>query len=127
MRGKRKTKAERQMLSIEILIKKLEKNDRDWLYRYGAYRDIETYSGVHDGRSYLKELNTTIAELIAEVAGQYGKGGSRYPMSDDQHAQIDCRNEGCQFYQGAGLCGNVSPAITLNPDKTFVCWTKNME
>ena len=49
---------------------------------------------------------------------------SRYPLSNDQPAQIDCRNEKCLFYKGAGKCVNVSPALTLNPNGTFVCWSK---
>ncbi len=48
----------------------------------------------------------------------------RYPMTYDQPAQIDCRVEECKFYKGAGKCSNISPAITLNPNGTFVCWSK---
>lgn len=48
----------------------------------------------------------------------------RYPMCEDQPAQIDCRVTDCIFYKGAGTCSNVSPAITLNPDGRFVCWSK---
>ena len=47
----------------------------------------------------------------------------RYPMSTDQPAQIDCRREDCIFYQGAGKCSNVSPAITLNSQKDYICWS----
>ena len=47
----------------------------------------------------------------------------RYPMGADQPAQVDCRRTDCQFYQGAGKCSNVAPAITLNPQKTYVCWS----
>jgi hypothetical protein len=50
--------------------------------------------------------------------------GKKYPMCDSQLAQIDCRVETCKFYQGGGVCWNCSPAITLNPDGTFVCWSK---
>lgn len=49
--------------------------------------------------------------------------GKRYKMTYDQPAQIDCRNTDCKFYKGVGVCVNVSPAITLNKDKTFVCWS----
>lgn len=48
---------------------------------------------------------------------------NRYPMCKDQPAQIDCRNTSCVFHSN-GSCQNVSPAITLNQDKTFVCWSK---
>lgn len=53
-------------------------------------------------------------------------GGSayRYPMSYDQPCQIDCRVTSCKFYKGAGKCENVSPAITLNKNGKFVCWSK---
>jgi hypothetical protein len=49
----------------------------------------------------------------------------RYPMCKDQLAQIDCRVTTCRFNAGAGQCTNVSPAITLNTDKSFVCWSQN--
>ncbi len=48
----------------------------------------------------------------------------RYPMCSNQDAQIDCRRTKCRFYKGAGTCSNVSPAITLNPDKSCVCWSE---
>ena len=48
----------------------------------------------------------------------------KYPMCDSQDAQIDCRIETCCFYKGAGKCSNISPAITLNPSKKFVCWSE---
>ena len=48
---------------------------------------------------------------------------TKYPMCDPQPAQIDCRVQDCIFYRGGGVCYNVAPAITLNPDKTFVCWS----
>lgn len=47
-----------------------------------------------------------------------------YPMCEDQPAQIDCRIDDCIFYKGSGKCSNVSPAITLNPNGTFSCWSK---
>ncbi|MHA2274210.1 MAG: hypothetical protein ACXAC2_00485 [Candidatus Kariarchaeaceae archaeon] len=49
---------------------------------------------------------------------------NRYPMCDDQPAQIDCRVTQCKYYGSAGKCTNISPAITLNENKTFVCWSK---
>ncbi len=48
----------------------------------------------------------------------------RYPMTYDQPCQIDCRVTSCKFYKGAGVCENVSPAITLNENGKFVCWSK---
>lgn len=47
---------------------------------------------------------------------------TRYPMCDDQLAQIDCRSRECVFNDNEH-CTNVSPAISLY--KTGVtCWTK---
>jgi len=43
-------------------------------------------------------------------------------MCKDQPAQIDCRNDNCNFYR-KGSCVNISPAITLNTNQTFVCWS----
>lgn len=48
----------------------------------------------------------------------------RYPMTNDQPCQIDCRVTSCKFYKGAGKCENVSPAITLNENGEFVCWSQ---
>ena len=48
----------------------------------------------------------------------------RYQMTYDQPCQIDCRVTSCKFYQGAGVCNNISPAITLNESGKFVCWSK---
>lgn len=49
----------------------------------------------------------------------------RYPMTYDQPCQIDCRVTSCKFYKGAGKCENISPAITLNENGKFVCWSKD--
>ena len=49
----------------------------------------------------------------------------RYPMTYDQPCQIDCRVTSCKSYKGAGKCGNISPAITLNKNGNFVCWSKD--
>ena len=48
---------------------------------------------------------------------------NKYPMGTSQPAQIDCRVFECSHHCH-GSCLNVSPAITLNPDGTFVCWSK---
>lgn len=47
-----------------------------------------------------------------------------YPMSTSQFAQIDCRVTTCKFYQGAGVCSNISPAIVLNESGSFWCKSK---
>lgn len=46
----------------------------------------------------------------------------KYPMSNDQLAQIDCRREKCIF-QKKGQCSNISPAITLNQNGSGNCWS----
>lgn len=48
----------------------------------------------------------------------------RYNMCKDQIAQIDCRKETC-FHYDQGHCLNISPAITLNYDNKFTCWSFN--
>lgn len=49
----------------------------------------------------------------------------KYPMGDPQLAQVDCRVEECEFHIDAN-CINVAPAITLNPNGTYVCWSKRV-
>lgn len=53
--------------------------------------------------------------------------GERYRMCSDQPAQIDCRVTTCLFYKGGGNCSNISPAITLNENGKFVCWSCKTE
>ncbi|MFA5153711.1 MAG: hypothetical protein WC554_14215 [Clostridia bacterium] len=48
----------------------------------------------------------------------------RYEMCKDQNAQIDCRNECCFHHDKFGHCLNISPAITLNQNGKFRCWSK---
>jgi len=48
-------------------------------------------------------------------------------MCEAQPAQIDCRVSDCEYYEGGGKCSNVSPAITLNPNKSFVCWIRKTD
>lgn len=47
-------------------------------------------------------------------------------MTEDQPAQIDCRVLDCIYYAGKGICVNVSPAITLNNNGSFACWSKKL-
>jgi len=48
----------------------------------------------------------------------------KYPMCKSQLAQIDCRKTNCTFYDTGGECTNVSPALTLNADGKFLCWSE---
>lgn len=65
-------------------------------------------------------------ETVNEALRLHDVSGSayRYPMTYDQPCQIDCRVTSCKFYKGAGKCENVSPAITLNENGKFVCWSQ---
>lgn len=63
-----------------------------------------------------------VFRFLIHVFGR--KTGEKYPMGYSQPAQIDCMVKDCIFYKGGGVCSNVSPAISLNPNKTFVCWSK---
>lgn len=63
----------------------------------------KSFSDLTDG--YLKKIN------------------DRYPMCSDQDAQIDCRLTKCKYHIKAE-CTNISPAITLNPNRKYVCWSK---
>jgi len=46
-----------------------------------------------------------------------------YPLCKKQDAQIDCRVTSCRYYGGKGQCLNIAPAITLNENNKFVCWS----
>ncbi len=47
-----------------------------------------------------------------------------YELCEKQLAQIECRICECIFYKEGG-CVNASPAITLNSNGTFNCWSKS--
>lgn len=47
-------------------------------------------------------------------------------MGESQLAQIDCRKADCIF-QEKGKCHNISPAISLNPGRTAICWSHQTE
>jgi hypothetical protein len=48
-----------------------------------------------------------------------------YPMTDKRkEIQIDCRNTDCEDYRPDGDCANIAPAITLNTNGKYVCWSK---
>jgi len=49
----------------------------------------------------------------------------RYPMTNDQPAQLDCRRTDCRWNAGGGRCTNMSPAITLRADGKALCWTSH--
>lgn len=90
---------------------------------------------------YVKELinNQSHRDVLSvpikkpEFVGDIGKGTieveepktERYNMTKDQNAQIDCRRVLFEFNNGGGNCSNISPAITLNDNKSFVCWSSS--
>lgn len=45
-------------------------------------------------------------------------------MCKDQRAQVNCMVNTCIFHGGAGKCVNVSPALSLNRNNTFTCWSR---
>jgi hypothetical protein len=52
-----------------------------------------------------------------------GREQERYPMCNDQPAQIDCRVKNCIYHSGNGDCENISPAMTLLNSGHFNCWS----
>ncbi len=60
-------------------------------------------------------------EFVENSPGWF-KEVKKYPMCKDQSAQIDCRLTDCRFHRETA-CRNPSPAITLNPDQAFYCWS----
>jgi hypothetical protein len=86
--------------------------------------DTEFYIMVSIGCVFLLILCIGAGLIISRAKEMQGP---RYPMCKDQPAQIDCRVDKCKYYTGAGACSNVSPAITLNANRTFVCWSKDIE
>lgn len=96
----------------QCIINYLELHDYDW--RLSTFQ-MKTLDGKKGFKVYSEEL-INLFELKEE----------RYNMSNDQNAQIDCRITNCKFYKGSGTCSNISPALTLNENKTFVCWSKKI-
>ncbi len=71
------------------------------------------------------QLLSQVDEIKSLTKPEKGEGkGEMYPMCEPQFAQIDCRVTNCKYYKGAGVCSNVAPAITINENGTFVCWSK---
>jgi hypothetical protein len=54
------------------------------------------------------------------------KEAGLYPMGKSQPAQIDCRKTDCLYHQNAA-CHNPAPAVTLNENDKFVCWSFKKE
>jgi hypothetical protein len=97
----------------------MENEILDLIDRYWKFDNDQTpVSNWHDKQDLLEAVNKALS--IADVGGS----AYRYPMTYDQPCQIDCRVTSCKFYKGAGKCENVSPAITLNENGKFVCWSK---
>jgi len=63
-------------------------------------------------------------EFIVEAQISVSKrSDGRYPMCKNQDAQIDCRKTECKYHE-CGSCKNISPAITLNENGKFTCWSE---
>lgn len=75
-------------------------------------------------KNFIKHITDRIRRKPLLVKPVVSGSVYRYPMTYDQPCQIDCRVISCKFYQGSGVCNNISPAITLNENGKFVCWSK---
>ena len=75
-------------------------------------------------KNFIKRITDRICRKPLLVKPVVSGSVYRYPMSYDQPCQIDCRVTNCKYYQGAGVCNNISPAITLNESGKFICWSK---
>lgn len=65
--------------------------------------------------------------MVPHMQDTQGCDGSRmtYPMTHKRkEIQMDCRNEVCVYYLPEGDCNNPAPAISLNPNGRYVCWSK---
>lgn len=75
--------------------------------------------GEHDaGRAFLARME----QLERAQGAAPDAEGERYPMCQDQPAQLDCRMTSCRYHR-AGQCVNISPAITLQPEGYAYCWS----
>ncbi len=75
-------------------------------------------------KNFIKRTIDRIRRKLLLVKPVVSGSVYRYPMTYDQPCQIDCRVTSCKFYKGVGVCENISPAITLNENGRFVCWSK---
>lgn len=95
-------------------------------------KSIRNYFGEHDKTVFEHSAYDIIDRFLNKIKGQSAATSiiddyHRYPMTYDQPCQIDCRVSNCKFYKCGGKCENVSPAITLNEDGNFVCWSSISE
>ena len=74
---------------------------------------------TEEGQRLLRKL------MLREKEKEDREEGELYPMtSERKEIQIDCRNTDCKYYRENGDCANVAPAISLNPNGKYVCWSK---
>lgn len=90
------------------------------VYKLINYQNIEFEwnENLRKARKILNEIQSEFKHPDVHVSDK------PYPMTCDQPSQIDCRVTICKFYKGSGKCVNTSPAITLNENGKFVCWSK---
>lgn len=75
-------------------------------------------------KSKIKSINSSLLFLRTELLEKNQHGMTEiYPMTESQPAQIDCRIIECKYHVSLG-CVNLSPAITLNSNGEFSCWSK---
>lgn len=66
-------------------------------------------------RAYPNTVKTNSVKLTNNSVGAR--------MTTDQQCQLDCRRTSCRFNLGGGKCSNTSPALTLNSNGSFICWS----
>lgn len=64
--------------------------------------------------------------IIKATFQQHNTSGI-YRMCKPQPVQLDCVVTGCKYNAGAGHCNNPAPAIGVNDNGKFICWTKEMK
>ena len=84
-----------------------------------SHHDHSKHRVFVDGLSHTQALK--LKREINNVLIINKEFNERYPMCEDQPAQIDCRNTEC-LYHINGKCKNISPAITLVKGSA-TCWS----
>jgi hypothetical protein len=89
-------------------------------------KDLITQGGMCAGsKTYYSSVNDW---EICPVPSRQQKIG-RYPMCEDQPAQIDCRNDMCKWHSET-KCTNISPAITIYVRDGFItgnCYSRMID
>lgn len=89
------------------------------------FKHIEALLFGHEAEIECLKIRVKKLENMISDAGKVEEDNI-YPMTnDDKHkVQLECRDMECSHHTMYGECINESPAITLNIDGTYVCWSK---